>query len=945
MGQGENKIARSLLDIQPSSLLEFYRIYPNVLEKPNFYIPFHNGSLFEKNITWQGIEYIPLPIESEGFEIHGTSKVSRPKIRIANKDYIITALLQNNEDFIHAKVVRKRTFLKYIDNVNFDGGNPFGQPDSSAELSNEEFIVCQKTAENKLFVELELTSPLDIDNFEITSRKILSRYCYWQYRGPGCNYAGLPLEQEDGKPFTDAGGAAVTPNHTYNTLGNSYAYSPYINYKKGEIVYIESKTISVNPTPTEILNFPNSPKTYVKDWYICILNNINKNPQNNPKYWQRDGCQKTLGACKKRFNATNTLIFVDTSETRYLNYLVMKKNTTDLTANQQQVKEALDGSFSLHFWFEHVGDPNINCELLKLESQNSNNNLIIGYNRNTGLYSSISTRQNGNRRPYDTLGSLFTYPGGTYYVDSLRQFNITGIMPLPSKVFSDLIPVELKVTKGISGPHNYLRWSEDFLTDSRVSEGSLSSDHYWNISNIEITPNSTTAPNGTNTASLLKVRNRKEWETLPLISFEPFITNLPAFSIAMNEDVPHPARVYRDLRQENIFSIHIKKFGNTTNQTKLIVRVSHHTSRNLTKGGGYFPTDQLVKSAPYAVDVFELSFSGSTVLINNAAPDNVTSKVVALSNGWFRVSFLCVNRVKDYSMVKEGTTNFNREGFYQGCVGVTFQIAHGGMIPVSNTPPNNPTWKATQDFYQQELYTPKDYELKGFYNYYQENAIRYYNFISDAASNDNGIYVWGWQLHGGNNLDKIYYKSTERAYIGNGFDLSKSDKVEFYGYGGAYKLLMESSGAYNQILNGEFNKGVKFGLGADIRFLQLKLFNKPLNEFERQYLMEDFGEVAFDTNTYTYYPVTYKLATGRYPLLTQKSVFWSDINRSGGLFLDETQNKNHLSPLGSFGVDYLTGQLEYFIGTLGKTYNWDTSLGILRFGGFPGTDDFGYAYG
>lgn len=947
MGQGEDKIARSLLDLQPSSLLEFYRIYPNVLEKPNFYIPFHNGSLFEKNITWQGVEYIPLPIESEGFEIHGTSKVSRPKIRIANKDYIITALLQNNEDFIHAKVVRKRTFLKYIDNVNFDGGNPFGQPDASAELSNEEFIVCQKTAENKLFVELELTSPLDIDNFEITSRKILSRYCYWQYRGPGCNYAGLPIEQEDGKPFTDSGGGAVTPNHTYNTLGNSYSYSPYTNYKKGEIVYIESKTIAINPTPVEILNFPNSPKTYVKDWYVCILDNINKNPQNNPKYWQRDGCKKTLDSCKKRFSQTNTLIFVDTSETRYLNYLQTKNNSIDLTANSQQVKNVLDGSFSAHFWFEHVGDPNLNLDLLRLESDNSKYDFTIKYNKATGLYATTAIN---TYRIWQRDLSPKTFRGGTYYDDYLTKVQRDIVMPLPGKVFGDLIPIELKVTKSISGPHNYLRWSEDFLTDGEKVNGYgiLDAEAYWSYNNIEITPNSTIAPNGTNTASLLKVRNRASFELLPL-KIENFITNLASFSIAANEDIPHPALVYRDLRQQNVFSIHIKKFGNTTNQTKLIVRVTYHTTQNLTKGGGYFPTDSLIKSCPHNSEKYVLTFSGSTVFINGAAADNIKSKVVALANGWFRVSFTCLSEPYDGTMIKEGTLNINKRSFSRGCVGITLSLHHGGMSTLiePDYSPYDEWWEPSEDFYQQEFSDPRYYELQpGGHIYYQKNAIKYDALFSDIPSNDNGIYVWGWQLHGGTNLNKPYYKSTERAYIGNGFDLTKSDKVEFYGYGGAYKLLLESSGMYNNLLEGEYSKGIKFGLGADIKYLQLKLFNKPLNEFERQYLMEDFGEVTFDTNTYTYYPVTYKLATGRYPTITNKTCFWSDMKRTGtNQFVDESNNGNNLSTLGAYGPAYITGQIEYFIGTLAKTYNWDTSLGILRFGGFPGTDDFGYAYG
>ena len=213
MGQGQNKIASSLLDIQPTAVLEFFRIYPDTVNKPTAFIPIHGGSIFGGNVTWQSIEYIPVPIEAEGFEINGNGQLARPKIRIANKDFLISSLLQNNFDFKNAKIVRKRTFLKYLDDVNFEGGNPFGSQDFTAEINNETFLIGQKTLENKVYVEFELTSPLDLENFEITNRQILAKYCYWTYRGGGCNYVNKPIEMENGDPFLDANGDVVVPNN------------------------------------------------------------------------------------------------------------------------------------------------------------------------------------------------------------------------------------------------------------------------------------------------------------------------------------------------------------------------------------------------------------------------------------------------------------------------------------------------------------------------------------------------------------------------------------------------------------------------------------------------------------------------------------------------------------------------------------------------------------
>ena len=228
MGQGQNKIASSLLDIQPTAVLEFYRIYPDTLNRPNVYIPLHNGSALENNIVWQGVQYVPMPIEGEGFEINGNAQFSRPKLRVANKDYLITNLLQNNNDFKNAKIVRIRTFLKYLDDENFEGGNPFGSPDFTAEISNDTYLISQKTAENKLYVELELTSPLDLDNFEINNRLILAKYCYWQYRGHGCNYVGGAIEKEDGFNFSTTEGFGYiieyTSTNTFDIVRGSYTW-------------------------------------------------------------------------------------------------------------------------------------------------------------------------------------------------------------------------------------------------------------------------------------------------------------------------------------------------------------------------------------------------------------------------------------------------------------------------------------------------------------------------------------------------------------------------------------------------------------------------------------------------------------------------------------------------------------------------------------------------
>ena len=295
MGQGQDKIARSLIELQPTAIVELFLLYFNTVDKENSFIAFHGGAIFDKGINWQGINYLPIPVETEGFEVNANGKMARPKIKVSNKDYFVTDLLLANQDLQFAKLVRKRTFIKYLDDSNFDGGNPWGQADSSAEISNDTFVISQKTAENKIFVEFELSSPLDLENFEVNSRLIMARYCSWYYRGNGCNYQGPPIESEDGRSLI----MNSTGRFNWATLYNTSQWGTGVFYNSGDPVYLENKKIIVHPDPSQY-----STTGYAKIWYVCQTGHLSSDsyqPDLNETHWIRDGCNKKLNGCRKRF--------------------------------------------------------------------------------------------------------------------------------------------------------------------------------------------------------------------------------------------------------------------------------------------------------------------------------------------------------------------------------------------------------------------------------------------------------------------------------------------------------------------------------------------------------------------------------------------------------------------------------------------------------------------
>lgn len=277
-----NKVSKDLLDLEPTAVLEFYKIYYDTVNEPDSFFPFHpcsNG--LQGKIVLNNIAYAPLAVEVEDFETNIFNRINRPKIRISNEQLLISQILRRKNDFKFAKLERVKIFVKYIDDINFEGGiNPFGVADPNSEISRDSYVISQKTQENKSLVEFELTAPFDLENFSIPGRLVMGRYCYWQYRGLGCHYFGPPVCQEDESSFS----CVPTGSFNFQSTNNEWTYNT--RYNPGMIVYAYT------------------PKDPYRTWYVC--NQTHTSSENNApgldgSPWEKDGCSKSIGACKKRF--------------------------------------------------------------------------------------------------------------------------------------------------------------------------------------------------------------------------------------------------------------------------------------------------------------------------------------------------------------------------------------------------------------------------------------------------------------------------------------------------------------------------------------------------------------------------------------------------------------------------------------------------------------------
>ncbi len=213
----------SLLDLEPDTLIELYEI--ELGEQDGIY-RFHPGKNDLKDIILSDRNgapqtYYAMPIETDGWEMRGDGQLPRPKLLIANPQGVITDAIKRRSDLIGKSVVRKRIFLKYLDNENFpDNFNPFAVPDAEARFDDDIYTINRKVQENKYFVEFELISPLELEDVQVPARTMIANYCSWTYRGDGCMYG---MRQD----FTNQ--AILMPDGTISTPATFFSKEDGVN--------------------------------------------------------------------------------------------------------------------------------------------------------------------------------------------------------------------------------------------------------------------------------------------------------------------------------------------------------------------------------------------------------------------------------------------------------------------------------------------------------------------------------------------------------------------------------------------------------------------------------------------------------------------------------------------------------------------------------------------
>lgn len=308
MAEGINqKVATEAMSLEPSQILEFYLIYYAWPEDQNSVLALTPTIRNLSNrIIWQGQQFISFPMETSGFEVKGDNSLPRPRIKVANIDYSISKYLKVHNNLIGAKVVRKRTFARFLDDINFPGGeNPYFQvgtsssdASSTSHLPDQTYYINRRITETKDLVELELSTVFELDNTFLPNRNVYAKYCTWVYRGCGCLYQGVPVKTANDEDFEDSAGnrVEIEENEFRGRWKSGNTYS------KKDFVYVEvtNHDISNDDSESSINNASIKP---LRTFYVCVASSASGNEDFPPisDKWQRDECSKKISACKLRF--------------------------------------------------------------------------------------------------------------------------------------------------------------------------------------------------------------------------------------------------------------------------------------------------------------------------------------------------------------------------------------------------------------------------------------------------------------------------------------------------------------------------------------------------------------------------------------------------------------------------------------------------------------------
>lgn len=149
-------------------------------------------------ISFGGQAFAPWGVEVSGFKSTSSGKSPRPKLRIGNKNRVMTNAAKLYGDLVGAEFTRRRTMRKFLDD---------GTAADSSQKVDEVYYVHSRTKDDVSVVEWDMVTGLDADDMKLPGRTMLADMCPWPYivedRAPDPTFE-CPWARSDPSKYFDA---------------------------------------------------------------------------------------------------------------------------------------------------------------------------------------------------------------------------------------------------------------------------------------------------------------------------------------------------------------------------------------------------------------------------------------------------------------------------------------------------------------------------------------------------------------------------------------------------------------------------------------------------------------------------------------------------------------------------------------------------------------------
>lgn len=168
------KLATEAFSFTPDTMVELFVLDATVVDAEiHYFTP--SGTVGANKIMFDGVEYSPVPIESEGWEVSASGALPEPKLRVNNVNSLLMGLLITYDHLVGCEITRIRTHRKFLD----DGSDP----DPTVYYPPDVYLIERVSKlDTRRFVEFELRARLDQQDIVLPKRQILRDTCLHSYR-------------------------------------------------------------------------------------------------------------------------------------------------------------------------------------------------------------------------------------------------------------------------------------------------------------------------------------------------------------------------------------------------------------------------------------------------------------------------------------------------------------------------------------------------------------------------------------------------------------------------------------------------------------------------------------------------------------------------------------------------------------------------------------------